>query len=134
NVGCAKKAVLPQGAWSGRCLEEAPNNGPEDTHPNKTADTTINNQLSGKGLHCIKAHAHPDRCDFQQDTKPNSCNHAAAGETARIDHHECKNDQCLADNDPMKQAHHFTLRPPEVWCLRVNIFEKNAVKQPAPQE
>jgi len=28
-------------------------------------------------------------------------------------------------------THHFTLRPPEIWRLRINIFEKNAVEEPA---
>ena len=35
--------------------------------------------------------------------------------------------------DPMEKAP-LHLRPPEIWRLRVNVFEKNAVKQPAPQE
>jgi len=57
-----------------------------------------------------------------------------AGETARIDHHERKNHKRLADNDPVKQAHHFTLWPPQIWRLRVDIFEQHAVKQPSPEE
>ena len=36
--------------------------------------------------------------NFQKDTKPDSRHHAAAGKTARVHHHERKNNQCLADN------------------------------------
>src|SRR5207245_9433230 len=94
----------------------------------------IEDQLPRKWFHCVKTQAHTDRCDFQKDTKPNSCDHAAACETARVDHHERKNDQCLADDDPVKQAHHFTLRAPKLWRLRINIFENHAVEQPTPEE
>jgi hypothetical protein len=60
--------------------------------------------------------------------------YADASETAGIDHHERKNHKHLADKDPVKQAHHFTLRPPEIWRFRVNIPQKHAVKQPSLNE
>jgi hypothetical protein len=82
----------------------------------------------------VKGQAHADRRDFHKDTKPDSGNYPAARETTRVDHHEGKNHQCLSDNDLVKQTRHFTLRPPEIWRLSVNIFEKNAVEEPAPQE
>src|SRR5207249_2341794 len=106
----------------------------DDDHFDQTANTSVNNQLPWKRLDGVKTHAHADRRNFQQKTKLNSRYHAAAGETARVDRHERKNDQRLTDNDPVKQTQHFTLRPPEIWRLRINIFEHNAVKQPAPEE
>src|SRR6266498_3497650 len=95
---------------------------------------TPNDQLLGERLDCVNGQPHADGCDFQQDAKSDSSSHAAASETARIDHHECKNHKRLTDNDPVKQAHHFTLRPPEIWRFRVNILQKYAVKQPSPKE
>jgi hypothetical protein len=71
----------------------------------------------------IKAKAHPDRSDFQQKTEPNSCNHPAACETARVDHYESENNQRLANNDPMKQAPHFIFRAPEMRRFGINIFK-----------
>src|SRR4030095_9514012 len=47
---------------------------------------------------------------------------------------ERKNDECLANQDPMKKAQHFSLCPPKVGRLRVDIFEQNAVNQPTPDE
>jgi hypothetical protein len=34
----------------------------------------------------------------------------------------------------VKQAHHFTLRPPETWRFGVNVLEKNTVQEPTPQK
>jgi len=110
------------------------NNRADDDHFDQTADAAVNDQVSRKRLHRVKAHTHADRCDFQQDTKADSRDYAAAGETARIDHHEGENHQRLADDDPVKQAHHFTLRPPEIWRLGVNIFQQHAVKEPSPEK
>src|SRR5438876_3505652 len=101
---------------------------PDDHHLDQTADAAIKNQVSGNGLDGVKTKAHADRCDFQQHTEPDSRNHASPGETARVDHYERKNNECLADDDPMKQTDHFALRPPEIRRLRVNIFEEHAVQ------
>src|SRR5262245_27298939 len=106
----------------------------DDDHFDQSADTSIEDQLSRNRLPCVKAQTHPDPCDFQQHTKPDSRNYAAPGETGGVDHYERKNNECLANDDPVKQTHHFTLGPPEIWRFRVNIFEEHAVKQPPPQE
>jgi hypothetical protein len=82
----------------------------------------------------IKAKAHPDRCDFQQETEPNSGNYPAPCETARVDHYEGENNQRLANNDPVKQAPHFTFRPPEMRRFSINVFEQNPVNKPTPHE
>jgi hypothetical protein len=34
----------------------------------------------------------------------------------------------------MKKAQHFSLCPPKIWRLRIDIFEQNAVNQPTPDE
>src|SRR5437762_10218307 len=105
-----------------------------DDHFNETADAAVNDQLSRKRLDRVNAHTHADRCDLQENTKADSSDYAAAGETARINRHECEDYQRLADDDPVKQAHHFTLRPPESWRLRVDVFQQHAVKQPSPEK
>ena len=40
-------------------------------------------------------------------TEPNSCDYPAASETGHVDHHEGKNDERLADKDPVKQSSSF---------------------------
>src|SRR6266446_571433 len=107
---------------------------PDDHHLDQTADAAIKNQFSGNGLDGVKTKAHADRCDFQQHTEPDPRHHATPGETGRIDHYERKNNQGLAGNDPVKQTHHFSLRPPEIWRFNVNILEEHAIQQPAPEK
>src|SRR5438067_6353205 len=81
----------------------------DNNHLNDAADASVNNQFSGNRLDGIKAKAHPDRCDFQQQTEPNSCNYPATCETTRVNHYERKNNKSLSDNDPVKQTSHFSL-------------------------
>src|SRR2546423_396219 len=109
-----------------------PNDRADDYHLDEAAYAAVNDQLRGKWLDRIDGQTHADRCDFQQNTKPNSRNHPAPSEAARINRDERENQKRLASNDPVKQAHHFTLRSPEIRRFCVNVFEKNAVKQPAP--
>src|SRR5438270_3420770 len=87
-----------------------------------------------KRLYHVNGHTDADRCDFQQDTKTDSRDYAAPGETARINHHESEDHEGLADDDPVKQAYHFTLRPPEIWRLRVDVFKKRAVEGAIPRK
>src|SRR5438034_5242489 len=75
---------------------------PNDNHLDQAARAAVQYQLPRKWLHRVKAQAHADRRDFQKDTEPDSPEDAATGETVRVDHHEGKNNQCLADNDPVK--------------------------------
>jgi len=105
-----------------------------DNHLDEAADASVKNQFSRNGLDGIKPKAHPDRRNFQQETESNSGNYPAARKTARVDHYESENNQRLANNDPMKQAPHFIFRAPEIWRLGINIFEKNAVEELAPEK
>ena len=78
---------LTRAGWKTRCARfvNRTNNRPDDHHFDETADAAVNDQLSRKGLDRVNAHTHADRCDFQQNTKADSRDYAAAGETARID-------------------------------------------------
>src|SRR4030095_8569981 len=97
-------------------------NRADNYHLDEAADAPVNDQLPGNGWAREDAEPHADRRNLQQDPHPDSRHYAATSETARIDRHERENHKCLNDNDPVKQAHHFTLRPPKIWCLRVNIL------------
>src|SRR5512133_2497691 len=111
-----------------------PDHSASDDHFDQAANARINKQFSWKRLHGVNAHPHADGCDFQQNAQTDSCDYTAASETGHVDHHERKNDECLADRNPMEKAQHFSLCPPEVWRLRIDIFEQNAVKEPTPDE
>src|SRR5207248_5992433 len=125
--------AIPSLSCSPRCgFANRPNDRADDYHFEEAAYTAVNDQLRGTWLDRIDGQTHADRCDFQQNTKPNSRNHPAAGEAARINRHERENQKRLANNDPVNQPHHFTLRSPEIRRFCENVFEKNAVKQPAP--
>src|SRR6266850_779843 len=117
-----------------RRLVNRTDNSADDDHFDQAANACVNEQFSWKRLHGVNAHTHADRCDFQQNAQADSWDYTAASETSRVDHQERKNDECLADQDPMEKAQHFSLRPPEIWRLRIDIFEQNAVKQPTPDE
>src|SRR4029077_11126430 len=94
-------------------------NSASDDHFDQAANACVNEQFSWKRLQGVNAHPHADRCDFQQNAQADSCDHTATSETGHVEHHERKNDECLADQDPMKKAQHFSLCPPEVWRLRM---------------
>jgi hypothetical protein len=111
-----------------------PDNRADDYHLNEAADAPVNDQFPGKRLDRVDGQTHADCRDLQQNSQPDSRHYAATGEAARINRHESKNQKRLAKNDKVKQAHHFTLRPPEIRRFRVNVFEKNALKQPAPRK
>src|SRR5882724_1181340 len=109
-------------------------NSADDDHFDQAANACVNEQFSWKRLHGVNAHTHANRCDFQQNAQADSCDYTAASETGHVDHHERNNDEGLADQDPMEKAQHFSLGPPEIWRLRIDIFEQNAVKQPTADE
>src|SRR6266496_2427960 len=106
----------------------------DDYHLDESVDASVNDQLSWKRLDCINSHAHADRRDLQQNPQSDSRHYAATGEAARINHHERENQKRLADNDPVEQAHHFTLRAPEIRRFGVNVLEQNTVQKPTPSE
>src|SRR5919109_3723931 len=105
----------PLPASRGRRFVDRANNCPDDDHLNEAAHTTVNNQFPGNRLHRVKAKAHTDRCYFEQDTKTNPRERSAASKPSPVDHYEGENDECLPDNDPMKQTQHITLRAPQIW-------------------
>src|SRR5438552_8765217 len=127
--------AIPSLSCSPRCgFANRPNDRADDYHSEEAAYTAVNDQLRGKLLDRIDGQTHADRCDLQQNIQPNSRHHPAAGEAARINRHERENQKRLANNDPVKQAHHFTLRSPEIWRLRIDLFEQHTVQQPSPEE
>src|SRR5438874_9550371 len=124
--------AIPSLSCSPNCgFVNRPNDRADDYHLDEAAYAAVNDQLRGKWLDRIDGQTHADRCDFQQNTKPNSRNHPAHSEAARINRDERENQKRLASNDPVKQAHHFTLRSSEIRRFCVNVFEKYAVKKTA---
>jgi hypothetical protein len=109
-------------------------NRAHDNHLDEAADAPVNDQFSGKRLDRVDGEPHADRRNLQQDTKPDSCHYTDACETARVNRHERKNQKRLANNDKVKQGHHFTLRSPEIRRFRVNVLEQDAIQEPTPQE
>src|SRR5215467_3625228 len=73
-----------------RRFVDCADNGAHNYHFDQAAYAPINDQLPWERLHRIKAHTHADRCDFQQDTKADPSNHAATGETARVNPYKRK--------------------------------------------
>jgi hypothetical protein len=51
-----------------------------------------------------------------------------------LNHDESERQTCLANNDPMKQAHHFFAWPEESLGFSKNIFQQDAIKEPSPKE
>src|SRR6266478_554362 len=96
-----------------------------------TLPYTIN--FPGKG-YGVQEQTHTDCRNFQHDAKADASGHTAAGKTAGIDHYERENQKCLADHDPVKQAHRFALGSPKILRLRVNILEQHTVKEPSPEK
>src|ERR1041385_8235576 len=52
-------------------------NSADNNHFDQAANACVNEQFSWKRLHGVNAHPHPDRCDFQQNAQPDSCDYAA---------------------------------------------------------
>jgi hypothetical protein len=103
-------------------------------HFDKAADAYQYEEFCGKGLRRINGAARADRQNFQHDSEANTGRDSAAGESAGVNHDESERQTCLANNDPMKQAHHLFARPEETLGFSKNIFQQDAIIELSPKE
>jgi hypothetical protein len=111
NVQRPNDRARPPGApnklrnrFPGRCrFAIRTDNRAGDDHFDQAANACVNEQFSWKRLDGVNAHPHADRCDFQQNAQADSCDYTATTKTRYLEHHERKNDESLADQNPMKK-------------------------------
>ena len=75
-----------------------------------------------------------DRQNFRHDSKAYTRRDSAVGESVGVNHDKSERQTCLANNDPMKQAHHLFTRPEEPLRFSEDAFQQDAIVEPSQKE
>ena len=79
--------------------------------------------FAGNGCVALNRATRADRQNLQHNSDANTSYDSSCGETAGVNHDESESQTCLANYDPMKQAHDLFARPEQALNLSRSIFQ-----------